>query len=60
MRHHNYEMHNVIGVNLFLRKFLRMETDNSVPTPLLNGELHGCGPLPVASLREALLGPSFS
>ena len=32
-------MHDVIGVNAFLRnlmRFLRMEKDNSVPTPLLS------------------------
>ena len=32
------EMHDVIGINVFLRKLMRflcIETDNSVPPPLL-------------------------
>ena len=52
-------MHNVIGVNLFLRKFLRMETDNSVPTPLLNGGLPGARAVTCGVPQGSLSGPLF-
>ena len=51
------EMHDVIGVNLFLLKFLRMETDNSVPTPLFNGELTGARAVTCGVPQGSLIGP---